>query len=142
MLDNRFWSKVDKTNTCWNWTAAKNKKGYGQFWINKKQDLSHRVSYEEINGKIPQGLQIDHLCRNPSCVNPHHLETVTQKENILRGISFSAQNSKKTHCSEGHEYSKKNTYVYHNGWRQCKICNLTRNRQWYHRKKMTGEKLN
>ncbi|WP_249139118.1 DNA (cytosine-5-)-methyltransferase [Actibacterium sp. MT2.3-13A] len=83
----RFWSKVEKTESCWDWTAALNEKGYGIFWSND-QDRSvraHRFAYEQIDGEIPDGLELDHLCRNRKCVNPAHLEPVTGKENTRRG---------------------------------------------------------
>lgn len=81
----RFWAKVKKTKTCWLWTAASSR-GYGQLGINKKLIYAHRFSYELHRGKIPQGLHIDHLCRVKKCVNPRHLEVVTQRQNTIRGI--------------------------------------------------------
>lgn len=80
----RFWTKVNKTETCWIWMGSKDWQGYGQFWIQKKLFPAHRWSYERLVGPIPVGLQIDHLCRTTSCVNPSHLEPVTQRENVLR----------------------------------------------------------
>jgi len=76
----RFIEKVEMTEYCWNWTASKKRKGYGQF----NETLAHRWSYEHYKGPIPTGLQIDHLCKNTSCVNPEHLEAVTLEENIRR----------------------------------------------------------
>lgn len=113
-VEERFWSKVDKTDTCWLWTAAKNNHYYGVFTINGKNYLSHRVSYEMLVGQIPEGLHLDHLCRVTNCVNPAHLEPVTHKENIQRGISF---NSKKTHCPNGHPYDMKTK-----SGRRCRQC--------------------
>lgn len=115
----RFWNKVIFTTDCWEWQGGKDKRGYGRFCMHYKLYNPHRVSYELYKGKIPNGLQIDHLCRNTSCVNPKHLEAVTQQENISRGISA---NKSKTHCPQGHEYSKENTYK-HGGFRHCKTCN-------------------
>ena len=80
----RFMVKVKKTDTCWIWRAAKTKEGYGLFSIRYKMRVAHRVSYIHFKGKIPVGLQMDHLCRNTSCVNPEHLEPVTAKENKRR----------------------------------------------------------
>jgi len=118
----RFWSKVEKTSNCWNWLGAKTK-GYGIININRKNVLAHRYSYMQAVGEIPEGLQIDHLCRNRSCVNPNHLEIVTNKENCLRGISPNAQNARKTHCKHGHEFTPENTYIRpDNGQRNCMIC--------------------
>jgi hypothetical protein len=92
----RFIEKVDKTENCWNWTASKKKKGYGQF----DETLAHRWSYEYYKGSIPDGLQIDHLCKNTSCVNPDHLEAVTLKENLRR-----QHGEPKLYCPSGHHKS-------------------------------------
>jgi hypothetical protein len=77
----RFWSRVDKTDGCWNWTAGKNNMGYGAFCLNGKTEKAHRVSYAWANGNIPEGEWIDHICRNPACVRPSHLRIATPKEN-------------------------------------------------------------
>lgn len=122
----RFWSKVNKTNSCWVWTAglnSNNGKGYGQFYLNGKKVKSHRLSYEITIGKIPDGMVLDHLCRNRQCVNPDHLEPVTNRENVLRGDTHSSgHNRAKTHCPSGHEYSEENTRLSKSGYRKCKTC--------------------
>lgn len=79
--EKRFWPKVNVTETCWHWTGAKNEKGYGLFYADDKQIRAHRYSYQRVNGPIPDGLQIDHICHNPACVNPEHLRAVTVKQN-------------------------------------------------------------
>jgi hypothetical protein len=122
MLLERFWSKVEKTNYCWNWKGRLNGGGYGQFWYKRKRVLSHRIAYEFIKGKISEKMTIDHLCRNRSCVNPNHMEVVTNKENILRGISPCAINSKKTHCKRGHKFSGDNLRINTNNSRSCREC--------------------
>lgn len=128
--EERFWAKVDKNGPggCWLWTAGTSK-GYGQFL-----NGAHRVSYEMLVGPIPEGLHIDHLCRVRACVNPDHLEPVTRKENILRGVGAPAVNARKTHCSQGHPYNDENTYAYTyaNGKesrRDCRACQRERKRQ-------------
>lgn len=80
-----FWSRVDKTDGCWLWTAAKNSDGYGYFSIKGYSVRAHRWAYELNVGPIPKNRVIDHLCRNRSCVRPDHLELVTNQENVIRG---------------------------------------------------------
>lgn len=110
---------------CWVWGGAADKLGYGRINVGGVIRLAHRVSYELRKGKIPEGLELDHLCRNPSCVNPDHLEAVTRKVNTDRGLC--AETHKKrfaaiTHCKHGHEYTADNTYRDKRGRRSCKIC--------------------
>lgn len=122
-LEERFWAKVDKDgpNGCWLWTASTNLQGYGQFFDGKTV-LAHRFAYERLVGPIPEGLVTDHLCRTPLCVNPAHLEPVTQRENMLRGETVIAANARKTHCKRGHPLSGENLVIDGQGWRQCRIC--------------------
>lgn len=116
----RFWSKVDKTDGCWEWTASL-VSGYGQFRHNGRIVRAHRFAYEQLVGPVPKGLELDHLCRNRRCVNPAHLEPVTQQENQLRGFGVSGINARKTHCLRGHEYTPENTVRWRR-WRNCKTC--------------------
>lgn len=125
----RFWDKVEKTSTCWNWKAWSNKKGYGFIKIDGEKVPAYRFAYEWMVGKIPKGLHIDHLCRNSSCVNPEHLEPVTRAENTMRGNGITAQNARKTHCKRGHEFTKKNTYINKLGKRICRLCGRNRMRE-------------
>ena len=114
----RFNEKVLKSESCWIWNGWKDSKGYGRLLISGKRIPAHRLAYEYVKGNIPDNFQIDHLCRNPSCVNPDHLEAVTQKVNILRGISPSAIKARMTKCKRGHLFDRKAP----NGQRVCSIC--------------------
>lgn len=104
-----FWAKVDKTQTCWNWTGGLTFYGYGRFNIDNTRWPVHRLAYELLVGPIPDGLVLDHLCRNRRCVNPEHLEPVTGRENTLRGVGPSAESARATHCPAGHEFTPENT---------------------------------
>jgi HNH endonuclease len=121
----RFWAKVDRRgpDDCWPWLACRNPRGYGWFGLaHRKNVKAHRYAYELLVRQIPPGLTLDHLCRNPSCVNPAHLEPVTVKENVLRGDGRTAINARKTHCPAGHAYDVANTYVDRHGSRECRAC--------------------
>jgi hypothetical protein len=93
---------VKRQSGCWEWHGPLDSHGYGQARISRRMRLMHRAIYESMRGPIPTGLTLDHLCRIPSCVNPDHLEPVSHRENILRGIGPAAQNAKKTVCLHGH----------------------------------------
>lgn len=121
----RFWPKVDKTDSCWLWTGAKNSSGYGRVRKAGRDLAAHRLAYEEMIGPIPHGLQLDHLCRVRSCVNPTHLEPVTGRTNILRSTSFAAQNAAKRACTRGHQFTSENTYLFA-GRRHCRACGRIR----------------
>lgn len=117
----RFWNKVDASGDCWEWMGAIHKLGYGRFGITQGvQWQAHRFAYTELVGPIPEGLHLDHLCRNRSCVNPDHLEPVTAAENTLRAKPGS-RNAAKTHCPRGHAYDDENT-IRRNGKRFCRAC--------------------
>jgi len=118
----RFWSKVERTDTCWNWKGLLDN-GYGMFSLtHDKKVRAHRFSYQIMVCEIPEDKVIDHLCRNRACVNPEHMEVVTLKENILRGEGITAVNAKKTHCIRGHEYTPENTIKQNKNGRKCREC--------------------
>lgn len=120
----RFLAKVEKTDFCWLWIACTSSAGYGQIRINGQLFYAHRISYELENGPISDGLELDHVCRTPACVNPYpdHLEAVTHQENLLRGIGIAAKNARVTHCPQGHPYTGDNLYLAPGGGRKCKTC--------------------
>lgn len=127
--ERRFWARVDRNgpNGCWLWIGRLDTKGYGLWdprWRRPKS--AHITAYEWTRGPVPAGLELDHLCRVPACVNPDHLEPVTKLVNIRRGVSPSAINARKTHCRRGHPFDRANTipYVDSKGreHRRCRNC--------------------
>jgi hypothetical protein len=133
----KFFQKINKTDDCWLWTAATNEHGYGVVRINKRLFKAHRVSYEIHKGEIPEGLSLDHLCKNRSCVRPEHLEAVTHRENCLRGNGlpsmWAARRSmpRITHCKHGHEMTPENCYfIPSTGARCCRQCQKTWHEKW------------
>lgn len=123
-----FWSRVAFSQAgCWNWTGCKSLLGYGKLKIDGKYWMAHRFAYNEVVDTLPRhepkGYELDHLCRNPSCVRPDHLELVTHRENVLRGVATSAIHAKKTYCPVGHPLYGPNLYVPPSGnVRMCRAC--------------------
>lgn len=113
-------------NGCWVWTGEITYQGYGKIYINGKNRNAHRYFYEQVKGKIPEGLTIDHLCRNKACVNPEHLEAVTLLENIRRSLKYKKPRVKNPNCPKGHPFDENNLYFYRNkngrGKRLCRKC--------------------
>lgn len=107
----RFVEKIDYSSECWTWSGSLDTSGYGLFRDGKLWK-AHRWAWTRTVGPIPPRMQIDHLCRNRACVNPDHMEVVTQRENMRRGTGFSARNARKTHCPQGHEYTPDNTVIF------------------------------
>lgn len=112
------------TNDCWLYAGLINTDGYGIIYVKDNDKYLklrvHRIMYEAYKGEIPQGLILDHLCRVRSCINPNHLETVTDKVNVLRGVGMGALNAKKTHCKQGHSYE--DAFITKQGYRKCRQC--------------------
>lgn len=129
----RFWQHVDtgSPNACWIWTGARNRDGYGHFYVSGKLVAVHRFSFELHKGPIPEGMEIDHLCRTHPCVNPLHLDAVSHQTNNRRGVH---PNSFKNACSQGHSYDLLNT-MYVRGksgtvQRRCRQCSRLWHRKW------------
>lgn len=136
-LPDRFWAKVDKTDTCWLWTGSTNGR-YGQFSVDGKTAYAHRVSWVVTNGPLPEGRELDHLCRVHRCVRPDHLEPVTRRENLLRGETLAASNAAKLSCKFGHLFDSRNTRIAHRPAgpaRVCRACDRRRARQIRERRK-------
>ena len=130
----RFEEKIRYDPTgCWLWTGHKSHNGYGVFWLNGKNTRAHRFLLELEEGTISKHLEPDHLCKNPACVNPRHIELVTHRENMRRGLSFVSLNMQKTHCKWGHLLSGKNVYHYKNK-RECRACRYSATKKQHMKK--------
>ena len=144
----RLMSHIERSDDgCWNWTGAISKGGYGTVWIQtpdgRKKVYAHRLSYESLVGNIFEGRQIDHLCRNRRCANPAHLESVTQRENLMRGQAPTILLYHANECARGHSLLE--AYVDKRGRRYCRPCarltrDLEKNRE-YLRKRRALKKL-
>jgi ribosome-binding protein aMBF1 (putative translation factor) len=133
MLPVRFWNKVHKTaDGCWLWTGRLRPDGYADLKYEGKMMLAHRLSWIDQHGPVPDGKELDHLCRQRHCVNPEHLEPVTRRENIMRG-DLPKMHRDITHCPAGHEYTPQNTRVDRKGKRNCRTCSRGHTREWQER---------
>lgn len=130
----RFMSKVREEDRgyatpCWIWHGSDRGDGYGSFWLDGRTDLAHRVAYTLLIGPIPEGAELDHLCRVRSCVRPLHLEPVTKRVNVLRSNNPMAINARKTTCRRGHPFT--GTW---RGRRTCRTCSAIRQQEHRDRK--------
>lgn len=131
-------AEIVEKEKCWPWGGSTDGNGYGQVMVNGKPYRAHRLMYELVHKgeELPpksSGLTIDHICRNRSCINPNHLEIVTNRENVLRGNGLTAINHRKTHCTKGHPLSGANLYLYQKGntiERSCRECRRVCRRAW------------
>lgn len=119
---------------CWEWNRKLNNRGYGVTNVNKKRWYVHRLMWTLMVGPIPDGMEIDHMCRNRACCNPEHLDLVTGQVNTLRGVSPASSHAKRDECSYGHEYTAETMHVVR-GARRCRICERRRDKERYERKK-------
>lgn len=126
-----FMAKVEqKPNGCWEWVGSRFHHGYAQFRrIDFPSAYAHRWAYHHFVGEIPDGMDLDHLCRVRHCVNPGHLEPVTRRENLMRGTTIPSRNAAKTHCVHGHPFDAVNTRSNADGSRECRACDRIRARR-------------
>jgi hypothetical protein len=139
-LELRFWAKIapDPATGCWIWVGGLGPSGYGKYWKDgKTRGQAHRMVYERLIGEVPNGLELDHVCRVRACVNPAHLEPVTHRENIRRSpliaAAFAARVDEQksiTHCPQGHEYTAENTQRDKRGCRLCRTCQRAAQADW------------
>ena len=123
-LEERFWSKVDMSGDCWLWTGAQMGPGYGHLRVGRRSEgtiTAHRFAWEQANGAVPEGMELDHLCRVRHCVNPAHIEAVPHRTNVLRGNAPTAILYREGRCANGHAVSPENTY-FRKGTRKVVSC--------------------
>lgn len=110
------------TTPCWVWLGHTVKGGYGKLKRRGQHWMAHRFYYTQAKGPIPDGLTLDHLCRTRRCVNPDHLEPVTLRANVLRGIGPTAVNARRHVCAQGHPLTGRNLGIRRQGTRKCRTC--------------------
>lgn len=120
---------------CLIWMGKRSWDVYGSFYMNRRNMGAHRAAHILFIGPIPDGLVVDHLCRNRRCVEPMHLQAVTVRENTLRGMGITAVQAQRTHCIHGHEFTPENTRITKRGRRDCRACNRARAKRDYWRAK-------
>ena len=139
-----LWDKINKngpvstdplstvTTNCWLWTKGVNRGGYGHCRLNGRQGNAHRLVYEDQVGSLPEGTELDHRCRVRLCVRPDHMVPRTRKDHIHQSpLTVGSRNSAKTHCDQGHEFTKANTYTRPgSARRECRTCRNTASREY------------
>lgn len=129
-MRDRFFEKVDKSDSCWVWTGAVNRAGYGRFCVDGVNKLAHRVSWEIEHGVLTGGQHVLHKCDNPPCVNPKHLFLGTNRDNVTDKMEKGRHHGLlKTHCPKGHPYSGENLWVSKRKGRTCLICAAERSKK-------------
>jgi len=136
----RFLSKIDRQQTCWLWLGRKNHAGYGLFDVGATTERAHRMAVRIFSGKnLPANRVVDHLCGNRSCVNPGHLEVVSQATNNMRATtSITRLNKLKTKCSRGHDLAGNNLYIVGGKRRMCRKCKNTSSKTWKRKARLKG----
>lgn len=127
MTLDQFIRRANVTNNpqeCWGWLGSKSG-GYGNIRVDNKNVLAHRWIYEEVVEPIPPGYVLDHICRNKLCINPNHLELVTQAENVRRVVPHRRQPFEYV-CRNGHTRTLENTYISNDGKKHCYVCRMIR----------------
>ncbi len=133
----RIWKfiKIPKDpNGCWIWIGCFHWNGYGQLTFDHEHYRSHRFVYEYLVDQIPKGIELHHVCENRRCVNPFHLQPLTPKEHMMKGMGIGRINIEKTHCNHGHKFTKENIINY-NGWRYCRKCKDRIDREYRNKKR-------
>ncbi len=123
---------------CWIWRGSiryadpkRLLRPYGRFWLRGRLWMAHRLAFEIVNGPVPEGLVVHHVCGETLCVRPSHLKAITHKENLLSSArTLAGINARKTHCPQGHPYEGGSLYISPDGWRSCRACRPAANRRY------------
>lgn len=134
----KFHARYTKSDGCWTWRGCLHSSGYGSFYMGRQKVSAHRLAFVIHNGEIPDGLVIDHLCRNRSCVNPEHLEAVTQSRNVRRGLLCADTIRLGSNCSKGHLIDEESIMRTKRGPR-CRICNRNYMREYMRNRRVAAQ---